>query len=384
MRFEFATADRILFGEGVVSEVGQLISQMGDRVFLVADDIGERAGPIIEQLERQRLNYSTFEVRSEPSTMLVSRGLAQARQAKSNVVIGIGGGSVIDTAKAVAGLLTNGGELEDYLEVIGKGNPITERSAPFIAIPTTAGTGAEVTRNAVLAVPEKGVKVSMRSPLLLAHAAVVDPELTYSMPKQVTAATGLDALTQLIEAYVSNKSNSLTDGICREGMRRSAGALQRAYADGTDQQARRDMCLASLFGGLALANAKLGAVHGFAGPLGGMIWAAHGSICASLLPAVMNTNVQALRTRQPGSEILLRYDEVGRILTGKQATQAEDGIGWVRDVCRELAVPSLSELGLEEEDFPQAVEKAGKASSMKGNPICLTEQELLGILEESL
>jgi len=382
MRFEFATADRIFFGEAAVSEVGSLASGMGDRAFVVADDIGERAGPVIEQLQRQEIAYTTFEVRAEPSTDLVSKGLIQARQAKSNLVIGIGGGSVIDTAKAAAGLLANGGNLEDYLEVVGQGKPLTKRATPYIAIPTTAGTGAEVTRNAVLAVPEKGVKVSMRSPLLLAHAAVVDPELTYSMPKSVTASTGLDALTQLMEAYVSNKANPLTDGICRGGMKRAAGALRRAYADGSDKEARRDMSLASLFGGLALANAKLGAVHGFAGPLGGMISAPHGSICARLLPAVMNTNAAALRKRQPGSEMLSRYDEVGRILTANQAARAEDGIEWVREVCQELAVPSLSELGLKEKDFSEAVEKAGKSSSMKGNPISLTEEELFGILRE--
>lgn len=384
MRFEFATADRIIFGEGAVSEVGELASKMGDRAFLLSGKASERAGPVVEQLERQEIACSTFQVRTEPSTRVVSKAVAQARQGKSNVVIGIGGGSVIDTAKAVAGLLTNGGVPEDYLEVTGQGRSITKRSAPFIAVPTTAGTGAEVTRNAVLAVPEKGVKVSMRSRLLLAHAAVVDPELTYTMPKVVTAGTGLDALTQLMESYVSNKSNALTDGICREGMRRSAGALRRAYSDGGDKEARRDMSLASLFGGLALTNAKLGAVHGFAGPLGGMISAAHGSICARLLPAVMKTNVQALRERGGGSEVLRRYDEVGRILTGEPSAGVEEGIEWVLSICRELEVPRLCELGLKEEDFAEAVEKAGRSSSMKGNPVSLTQEELLGILRRCL
>ncbi|MBN2288413.1 MAG: iron-containing alcohol dehydrogenase, partial [Candidatus Glassbacteria bacterium] len=268
-------------------------------------------------------------------------------------------------------------------EVASPGKPLALAPAPVIAIPTTAGTGAEVTRNAVLGLPAHGVKVSLRSPLMLPSLAVVDPLLTHSMPPAVTAATGLDALTQLVEAYVSNSSNPLTDCICREGIRRAGRSLRAAFEDGSDRAAREDMSLASLFGGLALANARLGAVHGFAGPLGGMTSAPHGVICARLLPPVMEKNVQALQRRAAGSPALARYDEVARLLTGEAAARAADGIGWVQELCRELKVPPLAGFGLQEKDFPAAVAKSLKSSSMKGNPVALTDSELLEILQES-
>ncbi|MDH4242089.1 MAG: iron-containing alcohol dehydrogenase, partial [Phycisphaerae bacterium] len=247
----------------------------------------------------------------------------------------------------------------------------------------TAGTGAEVTRNAVLAVPEKQVKVSMRSPLMLPRLAVVDPELTHSMPPSTTASTGLDALTQLIEAYVSNKANPMTDGICREGLKRAGRSLRKAYENGSDSSAREDMALASLFSGLALANAKLGAVHGFAGPLGGMIFAPHGVICARLLPFVCKANVKALHSREPDSPALARYDEVARILTGKVSARAADGVEWIQNLCKALTVPPLVQFGLKEKDLPTVVAKAQKSSSMKGNPVILTDDELIEILKES-
>jgi len=290
----------------------------------------------------------------------------------------------MDTGKAIAAMLTNSGELEDYLEVVGRGKPLTLPPVPYIAIPTTAGTGAEVTRNAVLRVPEHGVKVSMRSPLMLPRLAVVDPALTHSMPPSVTASTGLDALTQLMEVYVSNKANPLTDGICREGLKRAGRSLRKAYDDGSDQAAREDMALASLFSGLALANAKLGAVHGFAGPLGGMISAPHGVICARLLPYVMQANVQALQSRAVGSPALARHDEIARLLTGKVTARAVDGLAWVQELCETLKVPPLAEFGLKEQDFPMVVAKAKKSSSMKGNPIILTDDELMEILKEAV
>jgi alcohol dehydrogenase class IV len=241
-----------------------------------------------------------------------------------------------------------------------------------------------VTRNAVLGVPEHKVKVSMRSSMMLPQVAVVDPVLTYSMPPAVTASTGLDALTQVMEVYVSNKANPLTDGVCREGLKRAGRSLRKAYEDGGDESAREDMSLASLFGGLALANAKLGAVHGFAGPLGGMISAPHGVICARLLPYVMEANVRALQGRAAGSAALGRYDEVAEILTGRPDAKAADGVARVQELCSALKVRGLREFGLRKEDFPAAVAKAKKSSSMKGNPIALTDDELGETLEKGL
>jgi alcohol dehydrogenase class IV len=309
--------------------------------------------------------------------------VARAREFGADVVIGLGGGSVLDTGKAVAALLANPGDLLDYLEVVGRGRALPQRSIPYIAAPTTAGTGSEVTRNAVLASPEHRVKVSLRSPHMLPRVAVVDPELAYSLPPAATASTGLDALTQLIEPYTCNSPNPMTDALCREGMARAARSLQRAYEDGRDAAAREDMSIASLFGGLALANAKLGAVHGLAGPLGGLFPAPHGAVCARLLPIVMAANARALRTRAPGSPALGRYAEVAEILTGRPGATIEDGIAWVSVLCDTLAVPPLSTYGMAQHDIPVVVAQGQKASSMKGNPIALTDEELARILAQA-
>jgi alcohol dehydrogenase class IV len=384
MRFEFATATRIIFGGGTIDEVPALAAGMGSSAFVITGRTTDRAQPLLEQLNKQDIKCITFSVSGEPTTTMVKAAVEQARQAKSDLVIGIGGGSVLDTGKAVAAMLTNAGELEDYLEVVGRGQPLTEPPAPYIAIPTTAGTGAEVTRNSVLAVPEHHVKVSMRSPLMLPRLAVVDPTLTHSMPPSITASTGLDALTQLIEVYVSNKANPVTDGICREGLTRAARSLREAYEDGSNTAAREDMALASLLGGLALANSKLGAVHGFAGPLGGMLSAPHGVICAKLLPYVMETNVKALQDRAADSPAVARYDELAQILTARADARANNGVTWIQDLCKTLQVPPLAEFRLKEQDVPAAVAKAQKSSSMKGNPITLTADELTEILKKAI
>jgi len=384
MRFEFATATRVLFGPGTLREVAPLAAAFGRRALVVTGRHVERAAPLLDQLHRQGVATVTFTVSGEPATATDLAGVQFAKEAACDLVIGFGGGSALDTGKAVAALLTNGGELLDYLEVIGRGQPLTQSSAPYIAIPTTAGTGSEVTRNAVLASPEHRVKVSLRSPLMLPRLAVVDPELTYAVPPEATAATGLDALTQLVEPFVSNSANPMTDAICREGMRRVARSLRRAYETGSDAAAREDMALASLFGGMALANAKLGAVHGLAGPLGGLFLAPHGAICARLLPIVMEANVRALQLRASNSPALARYDEVAQSLTGNATAAAADGAGWVRDVCAAMAVSPLSRFSLTQADFPAVVAQAQQASSMKGNPVPLTDQEVTDILEQAM
>jgi len=384
MRFEFATAMRIIFGPGTVGEVPSLAAGFGQRAFVVTGQNQARAIPLLEQLNGQGIEFTTYPVTGEPTTTVALEGAWQARKVGAQMVIGLGGGSVLDAGKAIAALLTNSGDLFDYLEVIGRGQPLKEPSAPYIAIPTTAGTGAEVTRNAVLASPEHKVKVSLRSPTMLPRLAVVDPELTYSMPPAVTASTGLDALTQVMEPYVSHLANPLTDAVCRKGIQRAGRSLRRAFDNGQDTEARKDMALASLFGGLALANAKLGAVHGFAGPIGGMFPAPHGAICARLLPFVMETNVNALASREPDSSALARYDDVARLLTGDDTARSADGVAWVQELSQALAVPPLSDFGMTQEDIPAVVAKAKNASSMKGNPIVLSEEELSAILAEAL
>ncbi len=382
--FEFATATRIIFGHGVVKDTGSIVGKMGRRAFVITGRSAQRAQPLMGQLKDIGMAVTHFSIPEEPTTQLALEAVEKARQPNCDLVIGMGGGSVLDTSKVVAALLTNSGPLMDYLEVIGNGRPLEQKSAPCVAIPTTAGTGTEVTSNSVLGSPEHRVKVSMRSPYMLPDLALVDPELTYSMPPGLTAVTGLDAFTQLLEAFVSAHANPLTDGICREGLQRAARSLKRVYLDGADAAAREDMCLASLFGGLALANAKLGAVHGLAGPLGGMYHAAHGALCAALLPFVMEANISALESRIADSATLDRYDEVARIITGSPAAQAKDGITWVGNLCRQLEIKPLAAYGIEEKDFTVIAEKACKASSMKGNPLELTQTELLEILHRAL
>jgi len=383
MKFEFATATRIIFGNGTCEQVAPLAAEMGSYAFIVTGRSSERAKSLIEQLKKHRIKCVMFSAPNEPTATLAKAAVLEARQAESDLVIAIGGGSVIDTGKVVAAMITNSGQLEDYLEIVGSGKPLTRHPVPFIAIPTTAGTGAEVTRNAVLSLTEHQVKVSMRSPLMLPRVAVVDPLLTHSMPPSITASTGLDTLTQLMEAYVSNKANPLTDGICREGLKRAGRSLQPAYEDGGNRTAREEMAMASLFSGLALANAKLGAVHGLAGPLGGMLSAAHGVICARLLPYVMQANVQVLQERAADSPALARYDQIAQLATGTATAKATDGLEWVQELCSSLKVPPLAEFGLKEQDLPAVVAKSRKSSSMKGNPIILTDDELMVILKKS-
>jgi alcohol dehydrogenase class IV len=338
----------------------------------------------VRQLSTAGVSSSPFAVAGEPTVDVVRSGLLQAQQESCDLVIALGGGSAIDAAKAIAALLTNPGEVLDYLEVVGRGQPLPCRAAPFIAVPTTAGTGSEVTRNAVLGSPEHRVKVSLRSPLMLPRLAAVDPELTVGLPPAITASTGLDALTQLIEPYVSVRANALTDGFCLEGLRRVRHSLRRAYHQGGDIDARTDMALASLLGGLSLANAALGVVHGFAAPIGGMFPAPHGAVCAAVLPYGMAANIRALRQRAPEAEPLRRYETVAHVLTGKADAKPEDGVWWVNELCRELAIAPLRSYGIGEGDVPILVEKASRASSTKGNPIVLTTNELGEILRGSL
>jgi len=380
--FEFATANRIVFGAGRISGLGDQLQGRTKRLLLVRGRSADGILRVREILSGQDIPFEEFEVHGEP-TVDVARAGAHAAEG-CDLVIGLGGGSVLDAGKAISALATNRDDVLDYLEVVGKGQPLTEKPLTYIAIPTTAGTGTEVTRNAVLDVPEHGVKVSLRSPLMLPGLALVDPELTYSLPPEITAASGLDALTQLIEPFVSVKANPLTDAICREGLRHAAGSLRRVYQDGADQEAREGMSLASLLGGLALANAALGAVHGFAGPLGGMLHAPHGAICAKLLPLVMEANIKQMAYLHVGHDALDRYAEIAHILTGDVNASAWDGVRWVETLVGELRIPPLAAHGMTEVHIPEAVQKTLNASSYKGNPIALEEDDLREILEKAL
>ncbi len=384
MRFEFATATKIIFGPGTLKEIGGLARGFGERALVVTGRDPRRAEVLLDLLRAASIEPTPFPVEGEPTLAHVTQGRLAARQADCQFVIGFGGGSGIDAAKAIAAMLTNDGELLDYLEVIGRGQTMAKPAAPCVAIPTTAGTGAEVTRNAVLASPAHQVKVSLRSPLLLPRLALVDPELTFGLSPTLTASTGLDALTQLIEPYVSCRANPVTDALCVAGMRGVAWALRVAWQDGSHAGARAAMALASLLSGLALANAGLGAVHGFAAPIGGMFDAPHGAVCAALLPHVMAENLRALRSRAAASQALARYETVAQCLTGKPAAAADDGVRWIEALVEDLRIPKLATYGIGPEHLGDLVSKASKASSMKGNPIVLTAGELAAALSAAL
>jgi len=381
--FEFATAGRIVFGSGSRANVGAILAEHGRRVLVVGGTSRRYDAWLLPLLDAAGLPHVAFGVMGEPTVELVRAGAEAARQAAADVILGIGGGSAIDAAKAIAALATQPADVLEYLEVIGHGRPLDAAPLPCVAVPTTAGTGAEVTRNAVLGSPDARVKASLRSPAMLPRAAIVDPELTLSLPGPVTAATGLDALTQLIEPFVSRKANPLTDGFCRTGLTQVRQALRTAWEHPEDLAAREAMCLASLCGGLALANAALGAVHGLAGPIGGMVSAPHGAVCAILLPGVMEANIRTLRHRGDVA-VLERYREVARLLTADPAAEPEDGVAWVRQLVMDLEVPTLSAHRMKREHIPEAVAKARQASSMKGNPVVLDDDTLTGIVRDVL
>lgn len=392
MNFEFATANLIIFGPGRFIEVGNLAQSFGKRALVVTGKQALSDAGIIDKLNQnlgaKRVEFLQFIVPNEPDLNLIEQGVAKALEGNCDLVIGLGGGSVIDTAKTIGGLLTNEGSLLDYMEVIGKGQPLTKPAAPVIAIPTTAGTGSEATRNAVIKDSKTGVKASFRSYYLLPRVALVDPELTYSLPPEITASTGLDALCQLIEPYTSKRAQPFTDALIEDGIQRVARSLVKAYEKGDDPMAREDMALASLESGIALANSGLGAVHGLAGALGGRYSIPHGIVCASLLAPMMEVNFRSLQTKEPNSPILHRYAKIAEWLIGKRLGTEQDtidaSIKFVRELCVQLKIPSLAHFGVKLSDLPEIASQSMKSSSMRANPVSFSQDELEGILISAL
>ncbi len=379
--WEFATAGRVVFGRGAADGAARIVRGFGSRALVVAGSTPTRAEWLVEALGPDvRLVY----VEGEPDVAFARDGAAFARRKSIDVVVAVGGGSALDAGKAIAALATNDGDVIDYLEVVGPGLPLGAAPLPFVAIPTTAGTGSEVTRNAVLAVPDRRVKVSLRSPLMLPRVALVDPRLTDDLPPAITAYTGLDALTQNLEPFLSHRATPLTDGVCREGLGRAARSLRAAWSDGRNADARDDMAVASLCGGLALANAGLGAVHGLAGPIGGMFRAPHGAVCAALLMPVMAATLAALESRAPGHWALSRATEAARLLTGRDHASAGEGVEWLAALTADLGVPGLAAWGVGDDDVAAIVEQAARSSSMKGHPIVLTAEELRAVVRRAL
>jgi len=379
MRYEFATAQRIIVGPGSSAELADSAPAMGTRALLaLGSGMAARGGPAADlaaQLAELGLIAASYAVAGEPQIIDVEEGARLARAASCDLVIGIGGGSVLDTAKAIAALATNDGGALAYMEVVGAGNPLAHAPLPIIAVPTTAGTGSEVTRNAVVAAPEQRAKASIRHASMLPRLALVDSLLTHDLPPQLTAGSGLDALTQLIEPYVSRRAQPITDGLCLEGLSRVAWALRRAYHTPDDAAAREAMSSASLFGGMALANAGLGAVHGIAAPLGGAYPAPHGAVCAALLPHVTAANIAALRRRDPAGPALARYARVAVALLGPTAA-LDDLVPALRELVAELHIPQLAAYGLSAAGVPDLAAAAAKASSTRANPIDLELSEI--------
>lgn len=379
--FEFATATRIVFGPGRAQELPALVEGWGERAVVFTGSRPDRHRGLIGDLP---MDVAIVPVAGEPTVDAARAAVAAAREHGAQAVVSLGGGSVIDLGKTVAMLLGNGGDPLDYLEVIGGGRPIGRPSVPFGAVPTTAGTGAEVTMNAVLASPEHGRKASVRSRSMLPALALVDPLLTLDCPPSVTAASGLDALTQCLEPLVSRNATPITDALAAQGLRHAAAGLRAAYADGTDVGARTEMALCSLLGGLSLANAKLGAVHGFAGVIGGLVSVPHGAICAALLAPVTEATVRALRQRAPDHPALAAYRQAARLLTGRAEATVEDGVAWIAQTVRQLGITGLATGGLDPALVDEVVDKTGSASSTKGNPIELTPAELRQALVAAL
>ncbi len=381
--FEFATATRIIFGSGTARRLPELCRESGQRVLIVTGANPQRADTIIQSLTATGMTCETLSIPAEPTVDDARRGAAFAREMRAQVVVGFGGGSAVDAGKAIAALALQPQDVMHYLEVVGKGQPLDETPLPFIAMPTTAGTGAEVTRNAVLASPENGVKASLRHASMLPRIALVDPELALACPAAVTAASGMDALTQCLEAFVSYRAQPMTDALCREGIRRAIRSLEKAVLNGNDLDAREDMALAAMFSGMALANAGLGAVHGFAAPIGGQFHAPHGAVCAALLAPVWLAN-WTLVNASGDIPMRERFADAGLLLTQNQEARGDRIATFLSDLTRRLQIPRLSSFGIAETDLPDIAAKAAQASSMKGNPVTLSQEELIRILEEAL
>jgi alcohol dehydrogenase class IV len=384
--FEFNSVGRIAFGCGTVARMGELTASFGRTALCIHN--GEISERVIASLGKAGVAVTFHRQRGEPVVADVDRATEEARRLNCDVILGVGGGSAIDTAKAVAGLLGNGGSALDYMEVIGKGQKIIKPAMPWIAVPTTAGTGAEATRNAVVGFPEKKFKASIRSELLLPRIALIDPELGVGVPRDVTARSGMDALCQLIESYTSTGAQPITDGLAIKGIALAARSLERAFSDSTDIAARADMAMAALLSGITLTNVGLGAVHGFAAPLGASFPVPHGTACAALLPGVIAANVAALRRMATDHPTLSRYAEIGRIVAGR--SNLADGAAidacqeFTADLARRLAIPPLRQFGITSADVPEIVTLAQKASSMKFNPVKLSADTLADVLSAAL
>jgi alcohol dehydrogenase len=391
--FEIARLPRIVFGQGSLARLPALAAQYGRRGLLVTGAhsfIQSAHWPALNQgLQQTGLDCERFVVAGEPSPQLMDQAAQQFRDAGIEVVIGIGGGSVLDAAKAIAGLLRIPNSVMDFLEGVGPEQPYPGPSVPYIAVPTTAGTGSEATKNAVLSVQgEQGFKKSFRHEKLVPEYALLDPQLLATCPAELIAANGMDALTQLLESYVSLKANPYTDALAMSGIRMVRDSLFDWYGQTPAAEAARGaMLYAALLSGITLAQVGLGSVHGLAAPLGAFFPIPHGAACGTLVATCSQTNVAALRQREPDSPALAKYAHVGKVLAGNMALDDSAGcdalVQTLAQWTERLALPRLSRYGMAESDIAKVVANC-RGSSMKTNPIVLSDREVAEILRARL
>ncbi len=391
--FALTRLPRIRFGAGVFARVPELIHQYGSRALIVTGGRALREtlhwGRFTQALSRQHIEWQTLPVSGEPSPELVDEAVARFRETDWSVVVGIGGGSVLDTAKAIAGLLPSGDSVMDYLEGVGPERPYQGPPVPYIAVPTTAGTGSEATRNAVLSRQGPGgFKKSFRHEQLVPEHAVVDPELLASCPPALIAANGMDALTQLLESYTSLNANPFTDALARSGLEAVRDGLLPWYQDPAGAGAARSrMAYGALLSGITLAQCGLGSVHGLASPLGAFFPIPHGVVCGTLVAACTAANIQAMNEREPDNPALKKYAEAGRLLAGRPAAGDEEArralVERLEDWTRRLGLEPLSAAGVGAGDIDRIVAHC-RGSSMKTNPVVLTDSEIADILAKRI
>jgi alcohol dehydrogenase len=388
--FSIARLPRVEFGSGTVKHLPELASNYGKRALVVTGARSFTATPTWETLARELgtrgLGFSHLRVPGEPSPDLVDDAVREHAADGIEVVIGIGGGSALDAAKAIAGLLRVGRSVMDYLEGVGPELPYEGPAVPLIAVPTTAGTGSEATKNAVLSTHgRQAFKKSFRHDRLVAEHALVDPDLLASCPSEVIAANGMDALTQLLESYVSIKGNPLTDALAESGLHAARDGLLALFdSAGADAAARSRMAYASMLSGITLAQVGLGSVHGLASPLGALYPMPHGVVCGTLVGAATEVNIGALRQRAPDSPALAKYARAARILTGESFVDADNAWNRLAELLhawtQRLRLPPLSNYGLCEAGLDEVVAQS-RGSSMKTNPVVLTDAEIRRVLE---
>lgn len=405
VNFTFFSPAKIVFGAGISKNIADHIPQPASRdkkrsedgghsrrtrgkVLLITGKDTSRAKSIIDSLNSSETDHELMVQSGEPSISEIVKGVEMAIRDGIDSVIAIGGGSVIDAGKAIAALTTNRHHIMHYLEIIGKGSPLTEKSLPMVAIPTTSGTGAETTCNAVLSSPEHHIKVSLRGHLMYPDVALIDPELSMSMSAQMTASTGMDALTQLIESFTSRFATPVTDALCREGLSKISGSFKKCYDEPDNIEARGEMSLAAMLSGITLSNAKLGAVHGIAGPMGGMVNAPHGLICARLLGSVITANIVMVKEqlkwagqKESALKSLMKYQEVARILTGNPDAEPDDASYYINEIAQYMHIRDIAFPEVDSKQIDLVTRQSEKSSSMKGNPVALSSDQIKNIIK---